>query len=46
MAILLGSFAVTTLTPSLMIGRYSERLAAAERRIALQAWHLRQIFTR
>jgi serine/threonine-protein kinase len=46
LAVLLASFAVTTLTPSLMVGRYAERLAAAEKRIALQAWHLRQIFTR
>jgi serine/threonine-protein kinase len=45
-AILVASLAATTVSPSLMVGRYSERLAAAEKRIALQAWHLRQIFTR
>lgn len=45
-AALLAAFLATTITPTLLIGRLTDRLDAAERRIALQAYHLRQLLSK
>jgi serine/threonine-protein kinase len=43
-ALLLAAFVATTITPTMLVGRLTEQLDAAERRIALQAYHLRKLF--
>jgi len=43
MAVLCAAFIATTITPSLLIGRMTDQLASAERRVALQAHRLRQL---
>jgi serine/threonine-protein kinase len=43
MAVLCAAFIATTITPSLLIGRMTQQLASAERRVALQAHRLRQL---
>ena len=40
---MLGAFGALTITPALLAGRLHDRLAAAERRVFLQAFHLRQL---
>ncbi len=45
-ALLLAAFAASTISPALVMGRLIDRLAAAERRLALQAFHLRQLLPR
>lgn len=42
-ALLFVAFVATTITPTLLIGRLTDRLDEAERKVALQAFHLRQL---